>query len=186
MDAFQVNSQLNIPQICINSFAKIKKTTISKTLSTIHQMCWCNFLLSDVDILPLLSPFFVILLCFGLKQAAPDGFEPSNAAVKVLCLTPWRRGSNGQSIQSLQRNYLHSVRLSPSRNGNGFITHCCEKFTALLVFHFFYVGKDLHLTWCWYCTMRSRESNPETHRLELFPHNIFRPSTSASTYSATT
>lgn len=46
-------------------------------------------------------------------------------------------------------------------------------------------GKDLHPTWCWYCTMRPQESNPETHRLELFPHNIFRPSTLASDYSAT-
>ena len=45
--------------------------------------------------------------------------------------------------------------------------------------------KDLHLTWCWYCTMRPQELNLETHRLELFSHNIFRPSTSASTYSAT-
>ena len=33
--------------------------------------------------------------------------------------------------------------------------------------------------------MRPPESNRETHRLELFPHNIFRPSTLASTYSAT-
>lgn len=46
-------------------------------------------------------------------------------------------------------------------------------------------GEDLHLTWCWYCTMRPPESNQETHRLELFPHNIFRPSTLTSTYSVT-